>query len=57
MIYFGIGAYYMAFNYKLTQGYLPDVESKLKDFVLLFVFANFSLYIEMFNAIGNRDKT
>lgn len=57
MIYFGIGAYYMAFNYKLTQGYLPEVDSKLQDFCLLFVFANFSLYVEMFGAIGGRDKT
>jgi len=45
MAYFGIGAYYMAVNYKLTGGYLPEVESKLKDFCLLFVFANFSLYV------------
>lgn len=57
LIYFGIGAYYMAVNYKLTGGFMPEIEGQLKDFCLLFVFANFSLFMELFGAVSGKDKT
>jgi hypothetical protein len=57
IIYFMIGAYYMMTNYQLTRGFMPAIESKLKDFVLLFVFANFSLFMEMYSGVSGKDKT
>jgi hypothetical protein len=47
----------MAVNYKLTGGFMPEIEGQLKDFCLLFVFANFSLFMELFGAVSGKDKT
>ncbi len=47
----------MMTNYQLTRGFMPAIQSKFKDFVLLFVFANFSLFMEMYGRISGKDKT
>jgi len=45
LCYFTIGVYYMANDYKPSKGMDPELDSKVKDFVLLFVFGSYSFYM------------
>jgi len=44
-VFFQIGAYYMSANYQYTNGTLPELDGKVKDFVLLYIFGLFALFV------------
>lgn len=44
-VFFQIGAYYMSVNYQYTNGRLPELDGKVKDFVLLYIFGLFALFV------------
>jgi hypothetical protein len=57
IVLFGIGTYIMFINFKITDGYEPDTDSKFKDFTLLYTFGNFAFYAELYSKTGDFDKT
>lgn len=44
-VFFEIGAYYMSVNYQYTSGAVPELDGKVKDFVLLYIFGLFALFV------------
>ena len=56
-VFFEIGAYYMSVNYQYTGGSSPDLDGKVKDFVLLYIFGLFALFVEMYTKMCEIDQT
>jgi hypothetical protein len=57
IVLFGVGTYIMFINFKISNGYDPDMDSRFKDFTLLYTFGNFAFFGEMYMKIGDFDKT
>ena len=57
IVFFCIGAYIMLIDFKITSGMVPSIDSTFKDFALLYTFANFSFFNEIFCKISDFDKT
>jgi hypothetical protein len=57
LTYVVIGAVYMIDSYVPSRGMRPDIDANYKNFVLLFVFANFSFFFELYALVGHKDQT
>jgi hypothetical protein len=57
IVLFGIGTYIMYINYKISSGLDPKMDSRFKDFSLLYTFGNFAFFAELFMKISDFDKT
>lgn len=57
IVLFGIGTYIMFINFKISDGLDPNIDSRFKDFTLLYTFGNFAFFSEMYMKIGDFDKT
>lgn len=57
LIFFYIGVVYMRGGYKITSGYLPEVEEIVKNIVYLYVFGNTDLFFEYYRKISEFDQT
>jgi hypothetical protein len=44
-VFFEIGAYYMIINFQYSMGVDPNLDSTVQDFVLLYVFGCFGLFV------------
>jgi hypothetical protein len=56
-VFFLIGSHYMSVNYQYTGGASADLDGKVKDFVLLYIFGLFALFVEMYAKICDIDQT
>lgn len=56
-VFFEIGAYYMSNDYKYTGGSNTDLDGKIKDFVLLYIFGLFALFVELYSKMCDVDQT
>lgn len=56
-VFFEIGAYYMSVDYRYTNGTDTDLDGKVKDFVLLYIFGLFALFVEMYAKMCEIDQT
>lgn len=56
-VFFEIGAYYMSNDYRYTAGADSDLDSKIKDFVLLYIFGLFALFVELYAKMCDIDQT
>lgn len=57
LIFFYVGFTYMNGAYKITKGYLPEVEETVKNVVYLYVFGNVDLFFEYYRRISEFDQT
>jgi hypothetical protein len=57
LIFFYVGFTYMNGAYKVTKGYLPQVEETVKNVVYLYVFGNVDLFFEYYRRISEFDQT
>lgn len=57
IVLFGVGTYIMFINFKISKGLDPDIDSRFKDFTLLYTFGNFAFFGELYMKIGDFDKT
>lgn len=44
-VFFQIGAHYITVRYEYTGGENPEIDSKAMDFVLLYIFGLFALFV------------
>ena len=56
-VFFHIGAYYMSNNYLYTGGADTELDGKIKDFVLLYIFGIFALFVELYKKVCDTDQT
>lgn len=56
-LFFEIGAYYMSANYLYSDGTDTTLDGKVKDFVLLYIFGLFALFVEMYSKMCDIDQT
>lgn len=56
-VFFEIGAYYMSNDYLYTGGVDDDLDGKIKDFVLLYIFGLFALFVELYAKMCDIDQT
>jgi hypothetical protein len=56
-VFFQIGAHYINVGYNYTLGDNPEVDQKAKDFVLLYIFGLFALFVEMYSKMCDIDQT
>ena len=56
-VFFQIGAYYMSNNYLYTAGVDTVLDGKIKDFVLLYIFGLFALFVELYKKVCDADQT
>lgn len=56
-VFFQIGAHYINVNYNYTGGHNPEIDQKAKDFVLLYIFGLFALFVEMYSKMCDIDQT
>lgn len=56
-VFFEIGAYYMSANYFYSGGEDTILDGKVKDFVLLYIFGLFALFVEMYSKMCDIDQT
>lgn len=47
----------MSVNYQYTSGTYPELDGKVKDFVLLYIFGLFALFVEMYAKMCEIDQT
>lgn len=47
----------MAVNYTYTNGMLPELDSKLTDFITLYAFGTFQFFLALFSKICDFDQT
>ena len=57
LVSFYIGFEFMRGKYKITGGYVVALEKKLKELVLLMVFANVDFFFELFKKLSEFDQT
>lgn len=57
LIFFYVGYEYMMGRYKITSGYLVEVESRFKDMIYLYVFGIVELFFEYFRRLSYFDQT
>ena len=53
--FFEIGAYYMSKNHLYTNGKDTELDGKVKDFVLLYIFGMFTLFCELYSKMCDID--
>lgn len=56
-VFFEIGAYYMSANFQYSGGSNTTLDGKVKDFVLLYIFGLFALFVEMYSKMCDIDQT
>jgi hypothetical protein len=56
-VIFEIAAYYMSNDYKYTKGVDTELDSQIKDFVLLYIFGLFALFVELYSKMCDIDQT
>ena len=56
-VFFEIGAYYLSSNFLYTGGVDTTLDGKVKDFVLLYIFGLFAVFVEMYSKICDIDQT
>ena len=56
-LFFEIGAYYLSVNFYYTGGVNPTLDGQVKDFVLLYIFGLFAVFVEMYSKICDIDQT
>ena len=56
-VFFEIGAYYMSSNFQYTKGNNTVLDGKVKDFVLLYIFGLFALFVELYSKMCDIDQT
>jgi hypothetical protein len=56
-VIFEIGAYYMSVDYLYTKGEDPQLDGQIKDFVLLYIFGLFALFVELYTKVCDIDQT
>jgi hypothetical protein len=56
-LFFEIGAYYLSVNYYYTGGADSTLDGQVKDFVLLYIFGLFAVFVEMYSKICDIDQT
>jgi hypothetical protein len=56
-VFFEIGAYYLSVNYLYTGGDNADLDKKVQDFVLLYIFGLFALFVELYSKMCEIDQT
>ena len=56
-LFFEIGAYYLSVNFLYTGGTNPTLDGQVKDFVLLYIFGLFAVFVEMYSKICDIDQT
>lgn len=56
-VFFEIGAYYMSEDFKYTGGEDSELDGKIKDFVLLYIFGLFALFVELYTKLSEIDQT
>ena len=47
----------MSNNYQYTNGANPGLDGQVKDFVLLYIFGLFALFVEMYDKMCDIDQT
>jgi hypothetical protein len=55
--FFEIGAYFMTVNYSYSGGENTALDSKVKDFILLYAFGTFDFFMQLFAKISDFDQT
>lgn len=56
-VFFEIGAYYMSANYQYSGSTDTTLDGQVKDFVLLYIFGLFALFVEMYSKMCDIDQT
>lgn len=56
-LFFEIGAYYLSVNFLYTGGVDSTLDGQVKDFVLLYIFGLFAVFVEMYSKICDIDQT
>ena len=56
-LFFEIGAYYMSSGFNYTGGSDTTLDGKVKDFVLLYIFGMFTLFVELYSKMSDIDET
>jgi hypothetical protein len=56
-VFFEIGAYYMSVDFQYTGGANKELDGKVKDFVLLYIFGLFALFVELYSKMCDIDQT
>lgn len=56
-VFFEIGAYYMSANFQYSDGTDTTLDGQVKDFVLLYIFGLFALFVEMYSKMCDIDQT
>ena len=57
IMFLSLVVYFIYVDFSYTKHYLPAFDSKVKDFMLLYIFAMFSYTYELYSKVSDLDRT